>query len=124
MKASLVNWRRRLGMAVVATIAALSLAGLFAAAGESATEASASRAASERIENFEFQPTPLRVSAGTSVVFSNRSGVTHTATENGGGFDTGRIRPGKSASVTFKRAGTYVFHCTIHPFMHGKIVVR
>ena len=110
-------------MALVAAIAALSLAGLFAAAGESATEASASRAASEKIEDFEFRPTPLRVSAGTSVVFSNRSNVTHTATENGGGFDTGRIRPGKTASVTFKRPGTYVFHCTIHPFMHGKIVV-
>jgi plastocyanin len=124
MTATSVNWRWRLGMAVVAVIAALSLAGLFAAAGESATGASASRAASEKIEHFEVQPTPLRVAAGTKVVFANRSRVTHTATQNGGGFNTGRIKPGTTASVTFKRAGTYLFHCSIHPFMHGKIVVE
>jgi plastocyanin len=124
MTAGWVNWRRRLGLALVTAIAVLSFAGLRAAAGESATEATASRAKTETIANFEFQPTPLKVTAGTKVVFSNQSRVTHTATENGGGFDTGNIRPGTTASVTFKRAGTYVFHCSIHPFMHGKIVVK
>lgn len=123
MTAGWVNWRRRLGLALVAAIAALSFAGLRVAAGESATEATASRVRSERIANFEYHPTPLTVRAGTTVVFSNQSRVTHTATENGGGFDTGRIKPGRAASVTFKRPGTYVFHCQIHPFMHGKIVV-
>lgn len=113
-------------MAVVAAIAVLSLAGLRAAAGQSATDrdASASRAASERIVDFAFRPTPLTVSAGSKVVFSNQGATAHTATENGGGFDTGRIRPGKAASVTFKRPGTYAFHCSIHPFMHGRIVVK
>ena len=103
-----------------------SLAGLRAAAGQSATDQSAiaSRAASERIANFSFQPTPLTVSAGTRVVFTNQDSTTHTATQNGGGFATGRIRPGKSAAVTFKRPGTYLFHCSIHPFMKGKIVVE
>ena len=113
-------------MAAVTAIAVASLAGLRAAAGESATgpTATASHAATERIANFEYHPTPLVVSPGTKVVFSNRSGITHTATENGGGFNTGRIKPGATASVTFKRPGTYVFHCMIHPFMHGKIVVK
>ncbi|HEY2715633.1 MAG TPA: cupredoxin domain-containing protein [Solirubrobacterales bacterium] len=118
-----VNWRRRLALALVTAIAVASFAGLRAAAGESAT-ATASRAKTERIANFEYQPTPLTVSAGTTVTFSNASKISHTATENGGGFRTGVIKPGESASVTFKRAGTYVFHCSIHPFMHGKIVVR
>jgi len=27
-------------------------------------------------------------------------------------------------SLTFKRAGTFTYHCTIHPGMNGKIVVR
>jgi plastocyanin len=125
MTAESITWRRRLATALVATTAALSLLGLHAAAGESATaELSASRAASERIADFEFQPTPLRVGAGTRVVFANRSSVAHTATQNGRGFDTGTIKPGKAASVTFRRAGTYLFHCSIHPFMHGKIVVE
>ena len=120
------HWRRRLALATVAAIAIASLAGLRAAAGQSATDpaATASRAASERIANFSFRPTPLTVGAGTRVVFSNDDGTAHTATQNGGGFDTGRIKPGKAAAVTFKRPGTYLFHCSIHPFMKGKIVVR
>lgn len=121
-----VNWRRRLALAFVTASAVASFAGLRAAAGESATDAiaTASRTETERIANFEYHPTPLTVSAGTTVVFSNQSGISHTATENGGGFKTGVIKPGTTASVTFKRPGTYFFHCSIHPFMHGKIVVR
>ena len=113
-----------MGLAFVTAIAVLSFVGLRAAAGESATTATASGGSSIGIANFKYQPTPLTVSAGTRVTFSNRSGITHTATQNGGGFDTGRIKPGKAASVTFKRPGTYSFHCSIHHFMHGKIVVR
>ncbi len=125
MTAGSLNWRWRLGLALVTAFAALSFVGLRAAAGESATAAAtASRAGGVSIVSFEFKPTPLAVHAGTRVTFSNRSGTTHTATENGGGFDTGRIGPGDSASVTFKRPGTYLFHCSIHPFMHGRIVVR
>ncbi len=50
-------------------MAVASLAGLRAAAGQSATDpsATASRAASERIVDFSFRPTPLRVSPGTRI---------------------------------------------------------
>lgn len=121
-----VNWRRRLALAFVMAIAVASFAGLRAAASESATSpvASASGTKTERIANFEYHPTPLTVGAGTTVVFSNQSNISHTATENGGGFKTGVIKPGTTASITLKRPGTYFFHCSIHPFMHGKIVVR
>ena len=46
----------------------------------------------------------------------------HTATDKGA-FDTGRIKPGHSVSVRFGHKGTFSYHCSIHPFMHGKIVV-
>jgi plastocyanin len=118
-----VNWRRRVGMALIAAIAVLSLAGLRAAAGESATVSRAG-SATQKIVDFEFQPTPLRVGVGTRVVFANRGMVVHTATANAGGFDTGEIKPGNSKAVSFKRAGTFLFHCEFHPFMHGKIVVK
>lgn len=125
MTAGWDNWRRRLALAFAAGVAIASLAGLRAAAGQSATdpEATASRAVTERIVGLTYRPTPLRVSAGTRVVFANQDSGPHTATQNGGGFDTGRIRPGKSAAVTFKRPGTYLFHCTIHPTMRGKVIV-
>jgi plastocyanin len=118
------HWWRRVGLAFVTAIAVLSFVGLRAAAGESATEATASSGKTIGIVDFKFKPTPLTVSAGTKVTFANESDITHTATANGGAFDTGHIKPGTTASVTFKRPGTYTFHCSIHPFMHGKIVVK
>jgi plastocyanin len=124
MTAFEISWRRRFALALVLAAAALSLVGLRAAAGQSATsgDATASAAKAVKIANFAYHPTPLTVSAGTTVTFTNRSGVTHTA--SGSAFNTGHIAPGKSASVTLKKPGTYVFHCMIHPFMHGKIIVR
>jgi plastocyanin len=55
------------------------------------------------------------------VTFSNASGTAHTASS--GAFDTGRIKPGQSVTVRFAQKGTFSYHCEIHPFMHGKIVV-
>jgi plastocyanin len=75
------------------------------------------------INHFEFHPHTLEVAKGTTVVFSNVSGTTHTATDRGV-FDTGHIKTGHSVSVRFTHKGTFSYHCTIHPFMHGKIVVN
>ena len=75
------------------------------------------------ISEFSFHPRTLRVKRGTKVVFANRDSTAHTATRRGS-FDTGHIKPGHSLVVKLRRAGVYAYHCTIHPFMHGKIVVR
>jgi plastocyanin len=74
------------------------------------------------ISHFEFHPPTLNVAKGTRVVFSNSSSTAHTATDKGA-FDSGRIKPGHSFAVRFARKGTFSYHCTIHTFMHGKIVV-
>lgn len=76
------------------------------------------------IDDFAFQPATLTVARGTTVRFTNKDDIAHTATRNGGGFNTKRIGPGKSASVRFNSAGTFRYHCSIHPSMKGKIVVR
>lgn len=91
------------------------------AAPAAAPRASASAGAKVRIAGFKFHPGTLAVAKGTRVVFSNADGVAHTAT--GRGFDTGRIKPGRSAAVRFARSGTFRYHCKIHPEMRGKIVV-
>ena len=95
--------------------------------GQSATAsqpglAQASGAKSVNINHFAYHPGTLRIPKGAKVVFSNASGVAHTATDSGV-FDTGHIKPGHSVGVSFTRKGTFAYHCTIHPFMHGKIVV-
>ena len=108
----------------IAIAIALALA-LFAtqAAPAAAPAAQASRAKAVDIDNFEFQPKTLAVNKGGRVVFSNSSGIAHTATD-AGAFDTGKIKPGRSVAVRFQQKGTFRYHCTIHPFMHGKIVVE
>jgi len=75
------------------------------------------------IKDFKYRPPTLRIRRGTRVVFANRDRAAHTATRRGR-FDTGTIRSGRAAAVRFKRRGVYRYICTIHPFMHGKIVVR
>ncbi len=89
---------------------------------QAAPVASAGKPKNVGISHFEFHPHTLHVARGSRVVFSNRSGTTHTATD-AGAFDTGPIKPGHSIAVRFTQKGTFSYHCEIHPFMHGKIVV-
>lgn len=84
--------------------------------------ARASKAKTVDISHFEFHPPALSVAKGTKVVFSNSSATAHTATDKGA-FDSGRIKPGGSFAVRFAQKGTFRYHCEIHPFMHGKVIV-
>lgn len=113
------RWTFAIAVASVALLL-VALRGSDASAGE---VAQASRAKSVNIANFAFKPGKLTVAKGTKVTFANSDGVPHTATR-AGSFDTGRISSGGSKSVKLSRAGTFAYHCSIHPSMHGKIVVR
>ena len=104
-------------------IAALLLATVLAVAALGSGSAGARAPKSVDIADFKFTPRTLHVKAGTKVDFTNESPVTHTATR-AGAFDTGHIRPGKSVLVKFAQKGTFAYHCMIHPFMHGTIVVE
>jgi plastocyanin len=78
------------------------------------------------IVNFAFNPTTLTVSAGTTVVWTNTAPLTpHTVTSDPGApvaFD-GPVDAGSTFSFTFTVIGTYHYHCTIHPGMHGTIII-
>ena len=77
------------------------------------------------INNFAFNPTPLTVPVGTKVVWTNQQPqVPHTVTSDMPGvFDSGTIQSGGTFSFTFMQAGTVTYHCTIHPNMHGTVIV-
>jgi plastocyanin len=49
--------------------------------------------------------------------------VTHTITGDDKAWDSGPVTPGASFSMTFTQPGTYAYHCSFHPFMHGTVVV-
>ena len=76
------------------------------------------------ISGLAFHPPTVTVNVGDTVTWTNNDGVSHTATADGGSFDTGTIGSGSSASETFNTAGTFAYHCTIHPTMQGSVVVQ
>jgi plastocyanin len=77
-----------------------------------------------RIANSSFTPGELRVRAGTRVRWVNGDQLQHSVTADDGRFDSGLIDPGKSFERVFDRPGTYSYHCTPHPFMHGRVIVE
>src|SRR3979411_1499325 len=69
-------------------------------------------------------PNPIRITAGSTVTWTNATGPTHTATSDTGAWTTGNIAPGgTSAAVAFPTAGTFPYHCAIHPSMAGTVIV-
>lgn len=71
-----------------------------------------------------FNPASVTVSVGDSVTWTNADGVAHTATADDASFDTGNIAAGGSDSITFATAGSFPYHCAIHPAMTGTITVE
>jgi plastocyanin len=76
------------------------------------------------ISGFAFNPASVTVSVGDSVTWTNNDGVGHTATADDASFTTGTIAAGGSGSATFATAGTFAYHCTIHPAMTGTVIVQ
>ena len=77
-----------------------------------------------KIVDFAFRPTTLSISKGTRVTWTNRGAVAHTSTSNTGKWDSGTLAPSATFSRTFRTAGTFKYHCSIHPTtMKAKIVV-
>jgi plastocyanin len=74
------------------------------------------------IDNFAFSPATLNVKMGQQVTWTNKQDVAHTVTADGGTFDH-PMPSDATFSFTFPKAGTFAYHCTIHPFMKGTIVV-
>jgi plastocyanin len=75
------------------------------------------------IKSMAFNPKSLTIKAGDSVTWKNGDSAEHTATDRAGGWDTGILRRGKSATIVFDTAGTYEYYCVVHPSMRGTISV-
>ena len=83
--------------------------------------ASGSGAAVE-IQNFAFNPASANVSSGGFVTWSNGDNASHTVTFDNGP-DCGTVSGGGNTTAQFSAAGSYSYHCKIHPSMKGTIVV-
>ena len=75
-------------------------------------------------DRWTYTPNTLSVMSGTTVTFVNRGTEFHTVTSDDPGrlFDIS-LDSNKTATFTFEKAGTYTYHCGVHPQMKGVIRV-
>lgn len=71
-----------------------------------------------------FDPAAAAIAVGDTVVWHNHDAFAHTVTSDDGRFtSSGNLGTGASYSFTFTTAGTYAYHCAIHPTMRGSVAV-
>ena len=76
-------------------------------------------------EEYSFSPARIRISAGTTITFTNVGKQIHNATPYlKPEWDTGDLATGESKAITFTRPGVYYYLCTPHPWMHGQVIVE
>lgn len=75
------------------------------------------------IDGFAFEPASLTVGAGTTVTWTNRDEEPHTVAASDGSFHSPGMGTGATFTHTFSTAGTFDYVCSIHPMMHGTVVV-
>ena len=92
-------------------------------AGAACEVSSAAGEVAVAIADFAFSPADITASAGQTITFTNNDSAPHTATLDDDSCGTPNIAQGESNGLTFSTAGTYPFHCAVHPNMKGTITV-
>lgn len=74
------------------------------------------------IQNFAYNPSLIRIARNGIVLWTNHDSTAHTVI-----FDNGKtigiLQPGQSAELKFDTVGIFDYHCSIHPWMKGQVVV-
>jgi plastocyanin len=110
---------RRLSMVIVLT----GLFGLLMVAGP-VLAANGSVTIKEVDERYHFVPATVYVNVGESVTWTNDSDAAHTVdSDTAGELDSGNIAEGATFDHTFSATGTIAYHCDIHDYMKGSVVV-
>ncbi len=67
------------------------------------------------IVEFKYDPDPVRVAAGTTVVWSNSDLAVHNVMADDGSWGSDYLAQGDVFSTTFDEPGVYVYICELHP---------
>jgi plastocyanin len=75
--------------------------------------------------NQSFSPEPATMRVGQTVAWRNADSITHNATQDANRFATSNLSAGAtSPPLAMTTAGTFTYHCTIHPGMVGTLTVQ
>jgi plastocyanin len=110
-------------VAIVPVVALIAVLVTDAWSGNGSATGSAATADTVDIKDFSFSPKRITVKVGQPITVANQDNVTHTLTANDGAFDTRDLGGGHRDRLTVEAAGTYAYHCEIHPFMTGAVQV-
>jgi plastocyanin len=76
------------------------------------------------ISDMQFGP-PLTVTPGATVTVVNSDGPEHSVTaDSGNAFNVDVDGKGTATFTAPTQPGTYAYHCTYHPMMHGQLIVQ
>jgi plastocyanin len=71
-----------------------------------------------------FVPKFISIPIQSIVTWTNDDSIQHTVTfDEEGLFDSGPLSPGDTIDNAFDTPGEYGYHCAIHPFMTGRVMV-
>lgn len=108
---------------ILLVLGIVGVVGVSGCTSQNQTSNSSVGANSVAIQNMAFNPTTLTVPVGTTVTWKNLDSTSHHVVSDTGAFDSGVLSNGQSYSFTFNQAGSFPYHCSIHPSMTGTIVV-
>jgi plastocyanin len=76
------------------------------------------------ISNFAFTPAETDVAVGDTVTFFNGDDTIHSVVADDGSFHSDGLDTNDKATFTFLKTRAVGYHCGLHPFMKGEIVVK
>ncbi len=115
-----------LSIASVAQIALLGLLLAFTFATPLLSPARAAVTHEVSIVDFQFNQATITIAPGDSVKWTNDGPSPHSSTSDTGSaqaWDSGVLSVGGTYTVLFSNAGSFSYHCSVHPFMTGTVIV-
>jgi plastocyanin len=77
-----------------------------------------------QIRNFAFLPAHIVVSPGTRVLWTNEDEEPHTVVSDTRAWSSEALETGSRFIQVMSQPGTFTYHCSIHPYMHGSVEVQ
>lgn len=76
------------------------------------------------ISNFAFAPVEITIAVGDKVTFVNGDDTIHSVVADDGSFHSDGLDTDDKFAMTFTKPGKIAYHCGLHPFMKGEIIVQ